>query len=79
MGEVYKGRDPRLNRVVAIKVLPAHLAERAELRKRFKRKAETVANLKHPNICVLYDIGEDTELTTSSWSTWKARRWRNGS
>jgi serine/threonine-protein kinase len=57
MGEVYKGRDPRLNRIVAIKVLPAHLAERAELRERFEREAETIANLKHPNICVLYDIG----------------------
>jgi serine/threonine-protein kinase len=59
MGEVYKARDPRLNRIVAIKVLSAHLAERAELRERFKREAETIANLKHPNICVLYDIGED--------------------
>jgi serine/threonine protein kinase len=57
MGEVYKARDPRLNRIVAIKTLPAHLAERAELRERFKREAETIANLKHPNICVLYDIG----------------------
>jgi len=57
MGEVYKSRDPRLNRIVAIKTLPSHLAERAELRERFKREAETVANLKHPNICVLYDIG----------------------
>src|SRR3970040_1200853 len=59
MGEVYKARDPHLNRIVAIKTLPPHLAERAELRERFKREAETVANLKHPNICVLYDIGED--------------------
>src|SRR3970040_114779 len=59
MGEVYKARDPRLNRIVAIKTLPAHLADRAELRERFKREAETIANLKHPNICVLYDIGED--------------------
>ena len=57
MGEVYKARDPRLNRIVAIKTLPSHLAERAELRERFKREAETIANLKHPNICVLYDIG----------------------
>src|SRR3970282_1977271 len=59
MGEVYKALDPRLNRIVAIKTLPAHLADRAELRERFKREAETIANLKHPNICVLYDIGED--------------------
>src|SRR3989304_4239366 len=58
MGEVYKGLDTRLNRDVAIKVLPEHLALNAELRERFQREAETIANLHHPNICVLYDIGE---------------------
>ena len=58
MGEVYKARDTRLDRLVAIKTLPAHLADRPELRERFKREAHTVANLKHPNICVLYDIGK---------------------
>src|SRR3990170_1620253 len=58
MGEVYKGRDTRLDRFVAIKILPTHLAERPELRKRFEREATTVANLQHPNICVLYDVGE---------------------
>ena len=58
MGEVYKGLDTRLNRDVAIKVLPEHLALNAELRERFQREAETIAKLNHPNICVLYDIGE---------------------
>jgi serine/threonine protein kinase len=58
MGEVYKARDTRLDRIVAIKVLPTHLAERAEARERFEREAHTIANLKHPNICVLYDIGQ---------------------
>src|SRR5437773_10156673 len=58
MGEVYKGRDSRLNRIVAIKVLPQHLSLNAEMRERFRREAETIANLQHPNICVLYDIGE---------------------
>ena len=57
MGEVYKGRDTRLDRLVAIKTLPAHLADRPEVRERFEREAKTIANLKHPNICVLYDIG----------------------
>ena len=57
MGEVYKARDTRLNRIVAIKTLPAHLAERPELRERFKREASTLANLKHAHICVLYHIG----------------------
>ena len=57
MGEVYKGRDTRLERLVAIKTLPAHLAERPELRERFKREAHAIANLQHAHICVLYDIG----------------------
>jgi eukaryotic-like serine/threonine-protein kinase len=58
MGEVYKARDTRLNRIVAIKVLPAHLADRAELRERFEREARTIASLNHPHICVLHDIGQ---------------------
>ena len=57
MGEVYKARDTRLDRFVAIKTLPAHLADRPELRERFKREAHTLANLKHAHICTLYDIG----------------------
>src|SRR6267378_213672 len=58
MGEVYKARDARLDRVVAIKVLPAHLADRAELRERFEREARTIASLNHPHICTLFDIGQ---------------------
>src|SRR5512134_1651854 len=58
MGEVYKARDTRLNRDVAIKVLPEHLSLNAELRDRFQREAEAIAKLQHPHICVLYDIGE---------------------
>jgi len=57
MGEVYKARDTRLDRIVAIKVLPTHLAERTELRERFEREAKTIASLNHPHICVLHDIG----------------------
>ncbi len=58
MGEVYRARDTRLDRIVAIKVLPTHLADRSELRERFEREARTIANLNHPHICVLHDIGE---------------------
>src|SRR6266404_2340763 len=58
MGEVYKARDTRLDRIVAIKVLPAHLADRAELRERFEREARTIASLNHPHICTLFDIGQ---------------------
>jgi serine/threonine protein kinase len=57
MGEVYKARDTRLDRIVAIKVLPAHLADRPELRERFEREARTIASLNHPHICTLYDVG----------------------
>lgn len=47
MGEVYKARDTRLDRTVAIKVLPTHLADRSELRERFEREAKTIAGLNH--------------------------------
>src|SRR6202162_3314279 len=57
MGEVYKARDTRLDRTVAIKVLSAHLADRADLRERFDREARTIAGLNHPHICTLFDVG----------------------
>jgi eukaryotic-like serine/threonine-protein kinase len=57
MGEVYRARDPRLERTVAIKVLPAHLNANPELRARFEREAKAISGLQHPNICVLYDVG----------------------
>src|SRR5579863_10579079 len=58
MGEVYRARDTRLDRIVAIKVLPTHLASRPELRERFEREARTIASLNHPHICTLHDIGQ---------------------
>jgi len=61
MGEVYKGRDTRLERLVALKVLAPHLADHPEAHERFEREARAVANLKHPHICVLYDIGKDKD------------------
>jgi Tol biopolymer transport system component len=57
MGEVYKARDSRLDRLVAIKVLPEHIARREDLCARFEREAHTVASLNHPHVCALYDIG----------------------
>jgi serine/threonine protein kinase len=57
MGEVYRARDTRLDRIVAVKVLPDHAAARPELRERFEREARTVASLNHAHICTLYDIG----------------------
>jgi eukaryotic-like serine/threonine-protein kinase len=58
MGEVYRARDTRLGRIVAIKALPTHLADRSELRERFEREARTIASLNHPHICTLYDVGQ---------------------
>ncbi len=57
MGEVYKARDTRLERIVAIKVLPSHLSSSAEVRQRFEREAKTISQLSHPHICALYDVG----------------------
>jgi serine/threonine protein kinase len=57
MGEVYRARDTRLDRTVAIKILPDRLADRPDLRERFEREARTIASLNHPHICVLHDIG----------------------
>ena len=57
MGEVYKARDTRLDRTVAVKVLPDHIAQREDLRARFEREARAVASLNHPHICSLFDIG----------------------
>src|SRR5574342_496094 len=58
MGEVYRASDTRLDRIVALKVLPAHVAESAARRQRFQREARAVSGLSHPNICTLFDVGE---------------------
>src|SRR5580765_5228203 len=57
MGEVYRARDTRLDRTVAIKVLPQHLSERPESRERFEREARAISSLNHSNVCHLYDVG----------------------
>ncbi len=57
MGEVYRARDTRLERTVAIKVLPPHLSSSADVRQRFEREAKTISQLSHPHICALYDVG----------------------
>jgi len=57
MGEVYCARDTRLNRTVAVKILPSHLSDNPEARQRLDREARTISSLSHPNICLLYDVG----------------------
>src|SRR4051812_15755790 len=59
MGEVYKGRDQRLDRTVAIKLLPADVAERADRRARFESEARAISSLSHPHICTLFDVGDE--------------------
>ena len=61
MGEVYRARDTRLNRLVAIKILPPRLAGSAESRDRFEREARMIASLNHPHICTLHDVGHHGE------------------
>src|SRR5712691_9376548 len=59
MGEVWRGRDTRLERSVAIKILPVEFAEDAQFKLRFAREAKTISQLNHPHICTLYDVGEN--------------------
>ncbi len=62
MGEVYRARDTRLERTVAIKILPEHLASDPGRRARFEREARIVSGLSHPNICALFDLGEQNGI-----------------
>src|SRR5271163_2010801 len=59
MGEVYRARDIRLGREVAVKVLPGSLADNAQARERFEREARAVSKLNHPHICTLFDVGDE--------------------
>src|SRR3979490_409369 len=63
MGQVYRARDTRLNRIVAIKVLPESLASHPQFRERFDREARTISQLDHPHICALYDVGEEQDTS----------------
>ena len=57
MGEVYRARDTRLDRTVAVKILPSHLSDNPEAKQRFEREARAISSLNHPNICTLHDVG----------------------
>lgn len=59
MGEVYKANDTRLDRTIAIKVLPDHLSTNAELKQRFEQEARAVSSPNHPHVCTLHDIGHE--------------------
>ena len=57
MGEVYRAKDTRLDRTVAVKILPSHLSDNPEAKQRFDREARAISSLNHPNICTLHDVG----------------------
>ncbi len=57
MGEVYRAKDTRLDRTVAVKILPPHLSSNLDAKQRFEREARAISSLNHPNICILYDVG----------------------
>src|SRR6266568_1577100 len=63
MGEVYRARDSRLDRDVAVKVLPTHLAADPQALARFEREAKAVAALSHPNILAVFDVGTDQGIS----------------
>jgi eukaryotic-like serine/threonine-protein kinase len=69
MGEVYTARDTRLDRTVAVKVLPPDVPADPKRRARFEREARTVATLQHPSICTIHDVGVATPSTCSASAT----------
>ncbi|HEV2386424.1 MAG TPA: protein kinase [Candidatus Acidoferrales bacterium] len=78
MGEVYRARDTRLDRVVAIKILPPHLADTPEARQRFEREARAVSSLNHPHICTLYDVGRQDETDYLVMEYLESETWGGG-
>ena len=73
MGEVYRARDTRLDRTVAVKILPAQLSNDPVRKQRFEREAKTISSLNHPNICTLHDVGSQDGVDLN-WSEKLKRR-----
>ena len=78
MGELYKATDTRLERTVAIKVLPAHVASDPDLKQRFEREAKAISSLNHPHICTLYEFDTQDGTDFLVMESWRARRWPSG-
>ena len=74
MGEVYRARDSRLERDVAIKVLPDRLSGDVEYRRRLEREAKTISQLQHPHVCTLFDIGSQDGHEYLVMECWAERR-----
>ena len=78
MGEVYRARDTRLNRTVALKVVSPAWSNTEEGRQRFEREARVVSQINHPNVCALFDVGRADDRDWS-WSSSRGKRSRRGS
>ncbi len=76
MGEVYRATDTNQKRQVALKVLPASVADDAQRLARFQREAEVLAALNHPHIAAIYGLERADGITGLAWSSWKARTCR---
>ena len=72
-GRGLQARDTRLDRIVAVKLLLAEVADRPDRRLRFEAEARAISSLSHPHICTLFDVGEQDGRAFLSWSIWKAR------
>src|SRR5215813_12980266 len=79
MCEVYRARDTRLDRTVALKVLPQHLSSNPERRHRFERAAKAISSLSHPHICALYDVGQQDGIDYLVMDTSRESLWQIGS
>ncbi len=78
MGEVYRAKDTRLERIVALKVLAPRFAADQQFRERFEREAKTLSHLNHPHVCTLYDVGHAADTAFLVMDTSMARRSRLG-
>ncbi len=78
MGEVHKARDTRLDRTVAIKVLPEHVASDPELKQRFEREAKTISSLNQPHICTLHDVGSQDGIALLVMEHLEGETWPSG-
>jgi serine/threonine protein kinase len=76
MGEVYRAKDTRLDRSVAVKVLGGNLSLTSEVRQRFEREARTISSLSHPNICTLHDVGREGDTERDRRRAQRHRRLR---
>jgi serine/threonine protein kinase len=79
MGEVYRAKDTRLGRTVALKVISQELTQKKQSRERFEREARAISTLSHPHICALFDVGQQDGVEFLVMEFLEAKRWRSAS